>query len=100
MYLSDGNVAQAALGLPPIWPNVTIPDFQEQTAGSLIIADGRALSYNPIITQDVNRFEWEEHATKSAWILDDASQLVSPPAESTWPDNRTVSFGIYSRDPE
>ena len=98
LLLSDGNVAQAALGLPPIWPNVTIPNFQEQTAGLLIIADGRALSYNPIITQDVNRLEWEAHATESAWILG-APQLISPPPDSTWPNNRTVSFGIYSRDP-
>lgn len=94
LLLSDGNVAQAALGLPPIWPNVTIPNFQEQTAGLLIIADGRALSYNPIITQDVNRLEWEAHATESAWILG-APQLISPPPDSTWPNNRTVSFGIY-----
>jgi len=38
--------------------NVTIPDFQEQTAPLLAIADGRApLSFNPIITQDVNCIE-------------------------------------------
>ncbi|KAL3805985.1 hypothetical protein ACHAW5_006592 [Stephanodiscus triporus] len=47
-----------------VWPNVTIPDFPEQTEGILRIADGRALSFNPIITQDVNRLEWEAHATE------------------------------------
>ena len=76
--------------------NVTIPDFQEQTAGLLAIADGRALSFNPIITQDVNRLEWEEYAAKSAWILGDES-LIVPASGDTWPENRTVSFGIYSK---
>ncbi|KAL3805981.1 hypothetical protein ACHAW5_006588 [Stephanodiscus triporus] len=82
-----------------VWPNVTIPDFQEQTDGILRIANGRALSFNPIITQDVNRLEWEAHATESAWILGgEDSILVVPDPNATWPDNRTVSFGIYSRD--
>jgi len=92
-----GNVAMKAMGRPPLWPNVTIPDFQEQTMANLAIADGRALSYNPIITQDVNRLEWEEHATKSAYILG-SPQLINPPPNTTFPDNRTVSFGIYSRN--
>ena len=64
---------------------------------NLAIADGRALSYNPIITQDVNRLQWEEHATKSAYILG-SSQLIDPLPNTTFPDNRTVSFGIYSRN--
>jgi hypothetical protein len=82
------------------WPNVTIPDFQEQTEGILRIAEGRALSFNPIITQDVNRLQWEAHATESAWMLGggDSVLIVPDPPNATWPDNRTVSFGIYSRD--
>ena len=92
-----GNVAQAVLGEEPLWPNVTIPDFQEQAMAMLDIADGRAISFNPIITQDVNRLEWEAHAAATAEILGDPL-LVTPDPEAEWPDNRTVSFGIYSRD--
>jgi len=82
------------------WPNVTIPNFQEQTEGILRIAEGRSLSFNPIITQDVNRLQWEAHATESAWMLggEDSILIVPDPPNATWPDNRTVSFGIYSRD--
>lgn len=92
-----GNVAQAVLGEEPLWPNVTMPDFQEQANAMLAIADGRAISFNPIITQDVNRLEWEAHAAATAEILGDPL-LVTPDPEAEWPDNRTVSFGIYSRD--
>jgi len=92
-----GNVAQAVIGEEPLWPNVTIPDFQEQAKAMLTIADGRAISFNPIITQDVNRLEWEAHATATAEILGDPL-LVTPDPDTEWPDNRTVSFGIYSRD--
>ncbi|KAL7505956.1 hypothetical protein ACHAXN_003317 [Cyclotella atomus] len=84
---------------PPIWPNATMPDFQEIAKGQLKLANGRALSFNPIITQDVDRLGWEAHATESAWILE-APQLVEPEEGTEWPDNRTVEFGIYSRDPE
>ena len=84
---------------PPIWPNATMPDFQAIAEGQLRLATGRALSFNPIITQDVNRLEWEAHATESASILG-APQLITPEPGTTWPDNQTVAFGIYSRDPE
>jgi class 3 adenylate cyclase len=84
---------------PPIWPNATMPDFQEIADGQLRLANGRALSFNPIITQDVNRLGWEAHAEESAWILG-APLLVEPEPGTEWPDNRTVAFGIYSRDPE
>ena len=30
-----GNVARAAAGRGPIWPNVTIPDFQEQVSAAV-----------------------------------------------------------------
>lgn len=83
---------------PPIWPNATMPDFQEVAENQLKLADGRALSFNPIITQDVNRLGWEAHAAESASILG-APQLVEPVPGTEWPDNRTVAFGIYSRDP-
>ena len=81
--------------------NVTIPDFQEQTAALLTIADGRALSFNPIITQNTDRIQWEAHATHSAWILGSSSLIHTPISkDSEWPDNRTVSFGIYSSNAE
>ena len=95
-----GNAAQATKGLPILWPNVTIPDFQEQTLGSLAIVDGRAISWNPIITQDVNRKEWEAYTTdKSVSVFGDESDIINARlSNSTWPNNRTISFGIYSRD--
>jgi hypothetical protein len=81
------------------WPNVTIPNFPQQTEGLLRIADGRALSYNPVVTQDVDRLQFEAHATESAWTIGgNGSTLVAPDPDAEWPDNRTVSFGIYSRD--
>lgn len=46
-----GDVAMKSEGKGPVWPNVTIPDFQEQVEGGLSIAEGRALSFNPIIRQ-------------------------------------------------
>ena len=102
MYTSRyGNDAhdheQNDTGFISVWPNATMPDFQEQAEGQLKLANGRALSFNPIITQDVDRLQWEAHATESAWILGDES-LITPDPSLAWPDNRTVSFGIYSRD--
>lgn len=77
------------------FPNVTTPNFEEQTKGLLLISDCRALSFNPVITQDVDRLQWEAHASESAWLLGEPVALLG---NETWPDNRTVSFGIYSRD--
>lgn len=89
-----GNVVQQFEGgQKTAWPNATLPFFADKAKDLLKIADGRALSFNPIITQDVNRLEWEAHATESAWLLGDKS-LVIPNPDLTWPNNRTVSFGI------
>jgi hypothetical protein len=99
--MTFSSMITSRYGPVAVWPNVTIPNFEVQTQGILRIADGRALSYNPIITQDINRLQWEAHATESAWILGgNESILVVPDTNTTWPDNRTVSFGIYSRDAE
>ena len=94
-----GAMITSRYGPLDVWPNVTIPNFLEQTEGILRIADGRALSYNPVITQGKDRLQWEAHATESAWMLggEDSSLVVADPGDA-WPDNRTVSFGIYSRD--
>jgi hypothetical protein len=82
-----------------VWPNVTIPHFHEQTEALLRVAEGEALSFNPVIIQDVNRLQWEAHATESVWIIEGKdSVLIVPDPNTIWPDNRTVSFGIYSRD--
>ena len=88
-----GNDAQD----PSVWPNATMPDFQQQAEAQLRLSNGRAMSFNPIITQDVDRLDWEAHAEESAWILG-SPQLIEPEEGTEWPDNRTVSFGIYSRD--
>lgn len=92
-----GNIVQEINAQKPVWPNATLPFFAEKAKDLLKISNGRALSFNPIITQNGNRIEWEAHATESAWLLGDKS-LVVPPPDLTWPNNRTVSFGIYSRD--
>eukprot|EP01083_Nonionella_stella_P041176 111655_1 len=47
-----------------VWPNVTMPDFQQQAAGQLEIADGIAISYNPIIQEGDDRNEFEAHANE------------------------------------
>ena len=95
--IGDHDHENNETGFISVWPNATMPDFQEQAEGQLKLSNGRALSFNPIITQDVNRLEWEAHAAKSAWILEDESSMTSE-LSLAWPDNRTVSFGIYSND--
>ncbi len=92
-----GNIVQEFNAQDSVWPNATLPFFAEKAKDLLKISGGRALSFNPIITHNGNRIEWETHATESAWLLGDKS-LVVPPPDLTWPNNRTVSFGIYSRD--
>lgn len=72
------------------WPNATMPDFQEQASGQLLLSDGRALSFNPIITNET-RDMWEAHANESASILG-AEQLVIRNGTS-----RIVADGIYRR---
>jgi heme/copper-type cytochrome/quinol oxidase subunit 2 len=95
VYTSQfGNKAQIA---EPVWPNATLTHFEEEASDFLTISNGRALSFNPIITQGTNRLEWEAHAAEDAWRFGEES-LVIPPPNTTWPDNRTVEFGIYSRD--
>jgi hypothetical protein len=71
------------------WPNATMPDFQEQAEGQLLLAEGRALSFNPIITNKT-RQEWEAHATESAPILG-AESLVTRQDNSS----RIVADGIF-----
>jgi hypothetical protein len=92
-----GNIVKKVNGEEPVWPNATLPFFATMAHDLLKIANARALSFNPIITQNVNRLEWEAYATDSAWLLGNKT-LVIPEENSTWPNNRTVSFGIYSRD--
>jgi hypothetical protein len=68
---------------------------REQAKGLLLISNSRALSFNPIITQDVNRLQWEAHAAENAHLLGDPLPMYG---NETWPDNRTIDFGIHSRD--
>jgi hypothetical protein len=55
-------------GAEDSWPNVTMPHFQEQARGQLAIADGIAISFNPIITSET-KAGWEAHAVESVNIL-------------------------------
>ena len=79
----------------PSWPNATLPHFQEQAAGQLTLAAGRAISFNPILDQDVNRQSWESHAAQSAHILG-ADSLLNRSCDTC----RIVEDGIFSRNSE
>ena len=79
-----------------MWPNVTISGFSQQAREALTIVGGRVLSFNPVISQ-ANRLGWEAYAADHAGLLGDES-LVTPDPGAEWPHNRTVSFGIYSKD--
>lgn len=83
-----------------LWPNATMPyeDFQDQATGQLEIANGIAISFNPIITTD-NRAEFEAHATESAWMLG-AEELVTRTCEDdTGATCRIVADGIFRQAP-
>lgn len=83
-----GDAARRAEGRGPLWPNVTIPDFRELSEGMLRISGGRALSFNPIVREGVDRWHWEAHAVENEWTL----------GKLDFPWDSGVSFGIYSRD--
>lgn len=70
------------------WPNATLPDFQEQADGQLKLAAGRAISFNPIITEQ-NRAEFEAHATVNAHVMG-AKELIERQEGS-----RIVADGIF-----
>ena len=73
------------------WPNVTMPNFQEQAKGQLEVAKGIALSFNPIITNET-RTEWEAHAAESANLLG-AEQLYERDCDGC----RIVADGIFRK---
>lgn len=50
------------------WPNVTMPNFSEQAAGQLNLCEGRALSFNPIITNEI-KAGWEAFANESKAVM-------------------------------
>jgi hypothetical protein len=56
-------------GSMDVWPNAAIANFQEQEEGQLTIANGIALSFNPIIRNEEMPRGWEAHATETAFIL-------------------------------
>jgi hypothetical protein len=74
------------------WPNATMPNFQEQAEGQLLLADGRALSFNPIIT-NASRGGWEAFATESTVLLGTGSAIHRRTNQS-----RIVADGIYRKD--
>ena len=55
---------------PPIWPNATMPYFEEQAKGQLKLGQAWGISFSPILAQDVDRLSWEAYRVESAWILD------------------------------
>ena len=51
-----------------VWPNATMPDFDERSEGQLSLSNSIALSFNPIITSE-NRAEFESHAALHGDLL-------------------------------
>ena len=80
------------------WPNVTMPsqDFNAQAAGQLEVANGIAISYNPIITTK-NRNEFEAHALDSASILGDERLVTRSCDDESGATCRIVADGIYRK---
>jgi hypothetical protein len=90
------------------WPNVTMPNFQEQARGQLAIADGIAISFNPIITNET-KAGWEAHAVESVNILGEEkviervkngirpnmTQDIIEASESRYPDHMVPVWQIY-----
>jgi len=72
-----------------VWPNVTISNFEEQTMDLLTAAVGRAISFNPIVTNETRR-SFEEYAASMAGNFGADSLLV---AENV--GDRVVSDGIF-----
>jgi CHASE1-domain containing sensor protein len=69
------------------WPNVTMPNFAEQAEGQLDLCEGRALSFNPIITNETRK-GWESFANASKDILDADPEKI-----------QHVENGIFGRNP-
>ena len=69
------------------WPNVTMPNFSEQAAGQLDLCEGRALRFNPIITNET-RDGWESFAIASKGILGADPEKI-----------QHVENGIFGKNP-
>jgi class 3 adenylate cyclase len=81
-------------GSMDVWPNATMPNFQEQAEGQLTIANGIALSFNPIIRNEEMRRGWEAHATETAFILE-SDKLLTRDEDCT--GCRIVEDGIFRK---
>ncbi len=75
-----------------IWPNVTMSDFQHIAEGQLAIANGIALSYNPVINGTAQREQFEAHAAEVAHRLG-AKELVQRSCDTC----RIVADGIFRK---
>lgn len=82
------------------WPNVTMPsyEFEAQAKGQLEIANGIALSFNPVINGK-NREAFEAHAAAYADILG-AEELSTRSCNDTSGSTcRVVADGIFRKAP-
>lgn len=81
-----------------VWPNATMPShyFNELAAGQLEVADGIALSFNPIITGK-NRDAFEAHASASAHILGDDRFFNRSCDDESGSTCRIVADGIFRK---
>jgi len=78
------------------WPDVTMSNFDEQASGQLDIANGIALSFNPII-QNETRLSFEAHANKTAHMLG-ANELINRTCDlETNVCGRIVEDGIWMK---
>jgi class 3 adenylate cyclase len=97
-----------------VWPNATMPDFDERSIGQLALSNSLALSFNPIITSET-RAEFEAHAALNGDLLGvsqlqnnytiyrkDNELVVDDPGiqpNSAFPDVMVPVYQIYPAEP-
>jgi class 3 adenylate cyclase len=82
------------------WPNATFTnaEFDSQAQGQLEIANGMAISFNPII-DETNRVEFEQHAADSASLLGHENLVTRSCDDDSGSICRIVTDGIYRKAP-
>lgn len=78
-------------GTDASWPNVTLAGFEQISSSQLLVAEARAISFNPLIHQSSRRL-WEAYAAANVGLLY-APASLSKSIGGSWP----VSNGIYMK---
>lgn len=101
-----------------VWPNVTVPDFQEHCAIPLHTVQANWISFAPVLLSLDDRIKWEAYAAENEALIAD-EQFATPawyaqesgghtgnfsegnndvPLLDQEHNNRTVADGIYRKD--